>query len=326
MTSCSGSAQGEDGWGIEIRELGITVHDGSIFGMGAGGVYVAGPGNTIRNLTVTTTGGFGIRTASSDTTTLVVENSVIQRNREVGIFAREGHDDGARDRRRIRQDAGDALAAVDRLAVVEIAVGAEQHLRRDLAEAVHHAADAEVGRTRRPDGAQAGRRQHGDRRLGRVGHEAGDPITRRHAVGAERGRGLRDPGVERGVAEFAPGAILAAEDHRRRVVTPAQQVLGVVEPRAGEPAGAGHSVAVDQHVVPAAARDHPTVLPERGPERLDVVDRPAPERRDVIEHDAALGREPAAEGRHIGRRHAFGRWRPEGAIHYRSSPQQDEWI
>ena len=87
VTSCSGSAQGEDGWGIEIRELGITVHDGSIFGMGAGGVYVAGPGNTIRNLTVTTTGGFGIRTASSDTTTLVVENRVIQRNREVGIFA-----------------------------------------------------------------------------------------------------------------------------------------------------------------------------------------------------------------------------------------------
>ncbi len=34
----------------------------------------------------------------------------------------------------------------------------------------------------------------------------------------------------------------------------------------------------------------------------------------VVEHGASLGREPVAEGRHIGRRHALVRWRPERGV------------
>jgi predicted NBD/HSP70 family sugar kinase len=43
-----------------------------------------------------------------------------------------------------------ALEAVAALAVVEVAIRREQHLRRDLAEAVEDAVDAEIRRARRP--------------------------------------------------------------------------------------------------------------------------------------------------------------------------------
>ena len=77
---------------------------------------------------------------------------------------RVGHDDDAA--RRVGSFA--AISArrgddVDRLAVVEVAVGGEQHLGLDLAEAVEHALHAEIGRARRPDRAEARRRQHRDR-------------------------------------------------------------------------------------------------------------------------------------------------------------------
>ena len=49
------------------------------------------------------------------------------------------------------RDLADAGQAVDLLPGVAIAVGAEQHPRLDLPEAVEHAVGAEVGRARRPD-------------------------------------------------------------------------------------------------------------------------------------------------------------------------------
>src|SRR5467141_1067457 len=52
-------------------------------------------------------------------------------------------------------DSGDALQAVDLLAGVAIPVGTEQDARRDLAEAVNDAGDAEVWRARGPDRAEA---------------------------------------------------------------------------------------------------------------------------------------------------------------------------
>jgi hypothetical protein len=88
-------------------------------------------------------------------------------------------------------------ADVDPLAGIVVAVDGEQHLGLDLAEAVEHARDAEIGRAGGPDGTQAGRRQHADHGLGHVGQVAGDPVALAHALGGEaaarralHGRGL----------------------------------------------------------------------------------------------------------------------------------------
>ena len=69
----------------------------------------------------------------------------------------------------------DALAAVEVLAAVAVAVGREQHLRLDLGEAVDHGRDAELRRAARPDRADARRGQQRDdglRRVRQVGHHA----------------------------------------------------------------------------------------------------------------------------------------------------------
>ena len=132
------------------------------------------------------------------------------------------------------------------LAAVAVAVGGEQHLGLDLAEAVEHAAHAEVGRARGPDRAERRRGEHRDDRLGAVRQDAGDAIAGAHAHRAqlrgERARPARaaPPTRARARAPSSPRKISAG-----RGVVAAQQVLGVVEPRSGEEARAGHAV-VDQ--------------------------------------------------------------------------------
>src|SRR5205814_8906312 len=83
----------------------------------------------------------------------------------------------------------------------------------------------------------------------------------------------------------------------------AQRVLGVVQPRALEPAGPGHlAVGEDRVVGPGPDVE---VAPDRGPESLEVVDRPRPEvrvRREVAPD--ALG-EPA---------HVAGQLRARGGV------------
>src|SRR6185312_15200741 len=49
---------------------------------------------------------------------------------------------------------------VDFLAGIAIAIGAEQNLGLDLAEAIEHPVGAKVRRAGRPDGADAGRGEH----------------------------------------------------------------------------------------------------------------------------------------------------------------------
>ena len=86
---------------------------------------------------------------------------------------------------------------------VAIAVDGEEHLRLDLAEAIDHAAHAELGRAARPDRAQRGRGQQRDERLRHVRQVRGHPVAAAHAEALEPGAGARDlrraarPAVER---------------------------------------------------------------------------------------------------------------------------------
>ena len=57
--------------------------------------------------------------------------------------------------RKCSRDVGDLRETVERLPAVVVAVDGDQHHRRDLAEPIENALDAEVRRARRPHRAQA---------------------------------------------------------------------------------------------------------------------------------------------------------------------------
>ena len=80
-----------------------------------------------------------------------------------------------------------AIAHVEALAAVVVAVRGDQHFGFDLPEAVHGAIDAEIRRAGGPDGAQAGGRQHRYHCLRDVGEPAGHAIARPYAQGGEFG-------------------------------------------------------------------------------------------------------------------------------------------
>ena len=77
-------------------------------------------------------------------------------------------------------------------------------------------------------------------------------------------------------AHHTARAGLGPGDDGRVVGAAAQEVLGKVEARVREVAGAGHLVAVDEDPAAALAADAAPV-PQRGPEGLLFRDRPAPE-------------------------------------------------
>src|SRR3954465_13892341 len=56
--------------------------------------------------------------------------------------------------RNLRKDPADFFQTVEFFAAIAVDVGGEQHFRRDLAEAVDDATDAEIRRARRPHRAQ----------------------------------------------------------------------------------------------------------------------------------------------------------------------------
>src|SRR3972149_6174507 len=59
----------------------------------------------------------------------------------------------------------------------KVPIGGKNYLGLDLAEAVERPFDPEVGRTRRPDGSDGGRRQHSDDGFRHVGHKAGYAVA-----------------------------------------------------------------------------------------------------------------------------------------------------
>ena len=155
-----------------------------------------------------------------------------------------GDHHGRRQARERGADGGHLVGPVHVAAAIPIAVDREEHLRLDLAEPIHHAARAELWRAARPDGAERGRGQDRDRRLGYVRKVGRDAIP---AADAQTNEARPRPGDR--VAQVVgrhrdPTARLGAGDEHRLVaaaVHQAEAVLGPVQPGIGEPPGARHA-------------------------------------------------------------------------------------
>ena len=158
----------------------------------------------------------------------------------------------------------------------------------DLAEAVEHPVGAEVGRAGRPDGAQAGRAEHGDHGLGEIGHESRNPVSGRDSFGRQGRRHRAHLLVQLAITDLPLAALLVPEHQGRSIVVIAQQVFGEVEPGAGEPPGPQlrirrrHPVEPNDHRVPRIAPgpllgDDAAEAPDLGPECVGPLDRPAVE-------------------------------------------------
>ncbi len=212
---------------------------------------------------------------------------------DVRRLRQERHHHHALDGRQLGQDLRQPVEGAVALAVVEVAVGGEEHLGLDLAEAVQHALHAEVGRAARPHRADGRRRQHGDHRLRHVGQEAGHPVAGLDPGVAQRLGGDGDGVVKLAPAHAARGLVLRPEDDGVGVVAPAQQVLGVVQPGVGEEGGAGHLVGVDQHALAPGLGLDVGEVPDGQPEGLHRVDGPLPEIA------VALQREPVTLVHHM---------------------------
>jgi hypothetical protein len=92
-------------------------------------------------------------------------------------------------------------------------------------------------------------------------------------------RQLTDLIVQVGIGELALVTPLVARDQGDAVVLVTQQVLRKVQAHAGEPARAGHLVAVDQNFVEIAGCADAAELPEQLPELLRIADRKIVQRR-----------------------------------------------
>ena len=189
--------------------------------------------------------------------------------------------------------AGDRLAAVEVLAAVAVAVDGEQHLGLDLGEAVDHAGRAEVGRAARPDRADRGGGEEGDDRLGDVRQVGDDAVAALDPELAQpRGDG-GDLGAQLAPAQLAELAQLGGvQDRRLAVVLAGEDVLGVVEGGAGEPAGARH-LARGERRGSARRRPGPRRSP-RSPPRSPRGRRPTSARARRSRRRRARARPPAS--------------------------------
>ena len=175
-------------------------------------------------------------------------------------------------------------------AAVAVAVDGEEDLRLDLREAVDDAADAEVGRAARPDRTEARARMEADHGLEDVRQVGDDPVAGPDPCSAERRGEAPRPDRELAPARLGERAKLRGMAHRDGLrVAVAERVLGVVERRAREPFRSGHRPA-PEHALVRRGGAHVEELPDRRPERLELVDRPVPEL--VV----ALGLDPVSLG------------------------------
>ena len=196
-----------------------------------------------------------------------------QPRRSLGRAAEIRDDD---DRRRAGQPGRDLLklvGVVDDLAGVIVAVGGDEQLRLDLAEAVERPARSEVGRGRGPHRADRGGGERRRDRLRQVGHQPCHPVALSDAEAAEGLLHARYEAAKLAPGKASPHLVLAAEDDSVTVIAPAEEVLGEIERRLREKPRAGHPVGIDE-TGSALIADDAGEVPEQVPERRRVLDRP----------------------------------------------------
>ena len=236
--------------------------------------------------------------------------------RALGLGFHQPDDDGPGELRHRLDQRSHRGRAVELLAAVAVAVDGDQHLGLDLGEAVDHRARAEVRRAARPDRADRGGREEGDDRLRPVGQIRGDAVSRldsKRAQAGGRGRHLAAQLAPGQLAQLAPLGGVAQGDLAIDAV--AEDVLGVVQLGALEPAGPGHR-AVGEHALVGSRGAHLEEVPDRRPEVLELVHRPPPELVVGLETQAALALQPAHVAGHRRALDPLGRGLPEllGAV------------
>jgi hypothetical protein len=235
--------------------------------------------------------------------------------RQRRIVARIRHHDHALQAGQLRSDLLEALQGVEALAVVPVAVGGEQHARLDLTESIENSARAEVGRARGPDRPDARRREHRDHRLRQVGEISRDAVAGRNTPHPQRRDQARHSVVELCERERAFRAVFTAEENGGRVVAPAQQVLGEVEPGLREPLGTRHAIGSGPERMTRPVTCDTAEIPDRTPEGRRLLDGPTVE-RGVVGQRAARSRFDLARKRgEVGPFDPFPRRSPEGLVH-----------
>ena len=106
-----------------------------------------------------------------------IEQAWLRQAGKVRCRVQIGDDQRVSDRRHAFCQLTNDRQPVEALAAIKIAVAGDQQLRLDLAETVAGAADAEIRRTAREDGADSRCGQHRNHRFGNVRDVGGDTVA-----------------------------------------------------------------------------------------------------------------------------------------------------
>ena len=225
---------------------------------------------------------------------------MVERHRdrlEFAIAARGEIVDGKRglQRRQPRTQRSDVVALVPVLAAEPVPVRGHQRLGLELPQSVQRCLGRIVLTTGAPDRADGRRAQKRDHRLGDVGQIADDTITEADACRAQ-GVGERGGTTQQLVPRhLAVRALLADVDDRRPVgARVADDLVDVVQRGTRKPPGTRH-LAARQHRLRAVSNLE--VVPQGGPEAVDVRHRPLPQGMVVRERGA---RALLGESREVG--------------------------
>ena len=195
-------------------------------------------------------------------------------------------------------DPCDRLGQIEAPAAVDVAVDCEQDGRFDLAEAVDHAAYAELRGAAGPHGADRGAGQQPYHRLGDVRHQRGHTISPSHAQPPQTCGRARHRLGELSIGERYGRTGLGVGDQGGMPVAPCQGVLCVVEEGALEPAGTLDRP-LCEHPFVGPVGPYAEVFPDRCPERLNIVHRPAPQGLVVREDQTPGLAQPAHVAGHV---------------------------
>ena len=220
-------------------------------------------------------------------------------------------------RRQSGDDFCELVMARQDLARIAIAVAGDQHFGFCLPETIQHAAHAEVRRAGREHRANARRRQHGNQRLGAIGHEGCHAVAGHDALPTQHSRKARHIAAQPGPCHRRSVDTFIVEIKRHSVVVARQQVLGEIQRGVGKEIRTGHRVVV-QHAC-ALGADDTAEIPDLAPEGFARRHRPAVQIGISLHRHAMPRRHMVHEGPHIGTRNVSGGWRPERLVRTRQS-------